>query len=190
MGRIKYINHVREFLKKTPVATLRDISMLVRNKTYSYLLVNNMVRRGELKRIKKGFYSLQDDPTLSVFCYRPAYIGLSEALSVHNLWEQETVTIIVTAQKVKRRKIEVFENNVILHRIKPKYLFGFEMIKYGDFFVPVSDIEKTLIDFVYFNQPLDKEVIREFRKRIDRKKLENYLKAYPALLRKRVLALL
>ncbi|MBI4015826.1 MAG: hypothetical protein HY362_03870 [Candidatus Aenigmarchaeota archaeon] len=190
MGRIKYIKQIREFLKKTPVATLGDINIDVRNKNYSYLLVNNMIKRGELNRIKKGFYSLQDDPTLAVFCYRPAYLGLNEALSIHNLWEQETVTIIVTAQKVKHRKVMVFENKVFLHRIKPKYLFGFEMIKQGDFYFPVSDIEKTLIDFVYFNQYLDKETIREFRKRIDREKLNDYLKSYPAILRKRVLALL
>ena len=162
MGRIKYIKQIREFLKKTPVATLGDINMVVRNKPYSYLLANNMIKRGELNRIKKGFYSLHDDPTLAVFCYRPAYLGLNEALSIHNLWEQETVTIIVTAQKVKHRKIMVFENKVFLHRIKPKYLFGFEMVKYGDFFVPVSDIEKTFIDFVYFKKYLDKETIKEF----------------------------
>ncbi len=190
MGKIKHIKTIMTLLQKSPVVTSRDLNMITKNSSYAKLLVYKLVQAGRLYRIKRGFFSLHDDPDLSVFCFKPSYIGLREALSIHGLWEQETATVIVTIQKVDKKRIEVFGNNVFFYRIKPKYMFGYEMIKVGDFYLPVSDIEKTLIDFVYFNQYLDKEVIREFRKRIDREKLEDYLKAYPALLRKRVLSLL
>ena len=67
----------------------------------------------------------------------------------------------------------------MVKRIDKRYLFGFEYYKDGDFYFPYSDIEKTFIDMIYFRQPLDKEIILEFKKRIDKKKLKDYLKKYP-----------
>jgi hypothetical protein len=64
--------------------------------------------------------------------------------------------------------------------------FGFEMIKYFDHWIPVSDVEKTFIDFVYFKEPLQEEVLAEIRKRIDRKKLDGYLKKCPGWVRRRI----
>jgi len=162
---------------------------LHRKKEYSYLLISNLIKSKEIKRIIKGFYTIHDDTIVSVFCFRPSYIGMQEALSIYNLWEQETNVVIVTTKKVKKSRIEVFENNVILHRIKPKYMFGFDIIKYGNFYVPVSDIEKTLIDLIYFNEVPDKKLLKKIKKRIDKKKLKKYLQIYPEKIRKRILLL-
>ena len=189
MGKVKYLREIKDFFRKTPVVSSRDIRMHVRS-SYRHLLVSNLIKRGKVKRVVKGFYTIHEDPTVSVFCFRPAYIGLQEALSMHNLWEQEATLVIVTAKKVKKNSIEVFGNNVILHRIKPKYVFGFDMVKYGDFYVPVSDIEKTFIDLVYFNEIPDKKLIKEIKRRINFKKLKGYLRAYPKNTRKRILAFL
>jgi hypothetical protein len=79
------------------------------------------------------------------------------------------------------------ESNVIIHRLDRKYFFGCELMKQGDFFLPVSDKEKTLIDLIYFNEVPDKTVIRKIRQSVDRKKLGNYLKHYPERFRNRVL---
>lgn len=78
------------------------------------------------------------------------------------------------------------DSNVILRRIKPSYFFGAEMLRYGDLFVPVSNLEKTLIDFIYFREPLEREVLSALKRKIDRKKLENYLKIYPKRFRENV----
>jgi len=51
-----------------------------------------------------------------------------------------------------------------------------EYVKYGGRDVPVSDREKTLLDFVYFRQPLEKEVLRVLKRRVDKKKLRSYLR--------------
>jgi len=77
-----------------------------------------------------------------------------------------------------------------VHRIKPKYLFGFELIKYGKFYVPVSDVEKTLIDFIYFKEFLDKRVLKEIKGKVDKKKINKYLKTYPEIIRKNVVKLI
>jgi predicted transcriptional regulator of viral defense system len=152
---------------------------VVRSKNYTYLLLHNLLKRGEIKRVTKGWYSQHDDPIVSVFCFKPAYIGLQEALSFHGLWEQETAVVLVTTQKARVGVRKVLESNVILRRINRKYFFGFDYLKYGDFFVPISDVEKTLIDLIYFNEIPGKDVLREIKKRMDKKKLEEYLESYP-----------
>lgn len=187
---MKYIKDVRIFFKKTPVVNSKDIALIVKNKNYAYLLVSNLIKKGEIKRITKGFYTIYEDPVLVVFCFRPAYIGLQEALSIHNLWEQETNTVVVTTKKLRVGVREIFGSNVLLRRINPKYFFGYELIKYGNFYIPVSDVEKTLIDMIHFNEILNKETLKEIKKRINMKKLSEYLEIYPEKFKKRVLGVL
>lgn len=186
MGRIKHLNKVRDLFKKTPVVSARDIRLIVKNDDYTYLLIRNLIKRGEINRIKKGYYSLYDDPMVSVFCYKPGYIGLQNALSIHNLWEQETNVVIVTAKKVRSGTREIFGNNVVIHSIRPELLFGYDLIRYGDFHIPVSDIEKTFLDLLYFNRLPDDKILGNIRNRIDTKKINNYLKVYPEKFNKRV----
>jgi len=186
MGKIIHINKIREFIKSVPVFRVRDIELLVGNRNYAHLILHKLAKKGEIKRVVKGWYSLHDDPIVSVFCFKPAYVGLQEALSLHNLWEQETNVVIITTKKVRVGIREILGNNVILRTIEPKYFFGFDLIRYENFFVPVSDIEKTLIDFVYFKENLARETLREIIKRIDKQKLIEYLKKYPSKFRQKV----
>jgi len=186
MGKIIHINKIREFIKSVPVFRVRDIELLVGNRNYAHLILHKLTKKREIKRVIKGWYSLYDDPIVSVFCFKPAYVGLQEALSLHNLWEQETNVVIITTKKVRVGLREILGNNVILRTIEPKYFFGFDLIKYENFFVPVSDIEKTLIDFVYFKESLTRETLREIIKRMDKQKLIEYLKKYPSKFKQKV----
>lgn len=183
---MKHMKEVMDFLKRSLVVSSRDIALIVKNKNYAYLLARNLIKRGVMKRIVKGFYSLHEDPVIAVFCFKPSYIGLQEALSLHNLWEQETSTVVITAKRVRPGVRKVFGSNVILHRLSPKYLFGYELMEYGNFHIPVSDIEKTLIDLIYFNEVPDKKVLTRIKKKIDHKKLEKYLKPYSEKFKKKV----
>jgi len=191
MGKIKYLKKVREFFRKTPIVTISSLKKIIKKDNgYIYLMLNNMVCSGEIYRITRGMYSIYNDPVISVFCFKPSYLGLQEALSVHNLWEQETNTVILTTKTVREGIRVVFDNNIIIRRIKSKYFFGFEYKKYGDFYVPVSDIEKTLIDLVYFCQPLDREVVHNFRTKLNMKKLQIYIKRYDSSTAEKVLAVI
>lgn len=186
MGKIIHLKKLREFFLKTPIFRMRDVELVVKNKNYSYLLLHNLAKKGEIKRVAKGWYSLSEDPSVAVYYFKPAYIGLQEALSSHEIWEQETNVVIITCRKVRTGIRNILGSNVILHRLNKKYLFGFEYVKHGDFFMPVSDIEKTFIDLVYFNEIPDKSVLKEIKKRIDKGKLNSYLKHYPLRFRKRL----
>ncbi|MEM2874967.1 MAG: hypothetical protein QW567_02980 [Candidatus Hadarchaeales archaeon] len=184
----KYIDKIREYIKRTPVASIGSISALVPDQRYAYVIVNHLLKRGEIRRITRGYYTAHEDASLLVYCMKPAYIGLQDAMSFHNLWEQETNPVIVTARKVRPGLRKVLGQNVLVRRISPKYFFGYDYLASGEFLLPVSDVEKTLIDMVYFGEL--KESTPEFRKRVDRGKLEKYLKKYGSDFRRKVLEML
>ena len=64
-------------------------------------------------------------------------------------------------------------------------MFGIEYKSINNYYFPYSDIEKTFIDMIYYKQHIDKETLKEFKKRINKKKLKSYLKKYPELMRMR-----
>lgn len=194
MGKIKYISKLREFFKKNPVVNIISVKNLIvsygGNENYAYLLLNYLMKKGEIKRITKSFYTIYEDPVVAVFCFKPAYMGLQDALSIHDLWEQETNPVILTTKTVRQGIRKIFDINVIIKRISQKYFFGIEYIKQNNFYIPVSDIEKTFIDMVYFRQGLDKNLLKNFKKKINIKKLKTYLKKYPEKISNKVLKLI
>jgi predicted transcriptional regulator of viral defense system len=179
MKKIKHINKIRDFISKTPVFTSKDIERITKNKKYAHLILTKLTGRGKIFRLTKGFYSRFGDPIFSVFCFKPAYLGLYEALSLKNLWEQETNTIIITIKKVRTGKRNILDSNVIIKRINPKYFFGFDYLPYENFYLPVSDLEKTLIDIIYFKEYLPPSLLKRIRKKINSEKLKKYLRVYP-----------
>jgi predicted transcriptional regulator of viral defense system len=190
MGKKVHIDAVRAFIKTTPVFRARDVEVIAGDRRYAHLLLHNMARRGEIVRLTRGFYSLEGDPVLSVFCFRPAYIGLQEALSMRNLWEQETNVVIVTAASARAGVREVAGSNVVVRPIPVTQFFGYEFLPYGEYRVPVSDPEKTLIDLVSLGEASDVESLGELLGAVSGGKVRKYLAAYPAPVRRSVLSLL
>ncbi|MFH0837203.1 MAG: hypothetical protein V1870_03680 [Candidatus Aenigmatarchaeota archaeon] len=187
MRKIKHMEKVLDFFEKSPVVSIRDIRMIIKDPSYTRLLLFNLIKSKKIYQITRGVYTKHDDPSLTVFCFKPAYIGLQDALSIHNLWDQETNTIIITTKKVRTGLRKVIDNNVIIHRLNKKYIFGYELIKSGNFYLPVSNKEKTLIDLFYFNEIPDKTILKAIKKELDIKKLNDYLRFYPEKFRNRVL---
>lgn len=189
MGRQKYLKEIKE-LVKSPVISYKSIQrkMLSRKHLTQYpkQLIRNLIKKGRLKQLAKGYYTDYDDISLAVFCFQPAYLGLQDALSYHSLWEQETIPVIITTRKVRNGLRTIMGKNILIHRIDPAYYFGLEYKQEGNFALPYSDIEKTLIDMIHFKQKIDSNTIKEFKKRIDSKKLKEYLKKYPTQTMKRV----
>lgn len=190
MGKVKYISDIRKFFRESPVVDIHSLKRFLKkkDKRYLYGIIHNLLKKGEIKQITKGFYTIHNDPLLIVFCLKPSYLGLQNAMSIHRLWDQQTNPVVITVLKVRQGLRKVFEHNTILRRIDKRYFFGFDYVLYGDFYVPVSDIEKTFIDLIYYKHYIDPEVIKEFKKRMDKKKLRTYLAHYPPRFRKIVIA--
>ncbi len=190
MGKEKYLKEIESLFKKSYVVDTNSINRIIqqkkRVKQYYKQLIRNLILKGRIKKLTKGFYTIYDDPSLAVFAFT-GYLGLQDALSFHNLWEQETIPIIITSKKVRTGIRKILNMNVLIKKIDKKYFFGIEYKKQGDFYLPISDIEKTFIDMIYFREKLSQNLIKGFKKRIDMEKLKQYLKKYPKNVRKRIL---
>lgn len=191
MGKEKYLREIESLFEKSPVVSYSSINRIIQNKKrvkqYTKLLVRNLILKGKIKRLAKGYYSLKNEPSLLVYCIKPSYLGLQNALSFYNLWEQETIPVIITSKKVRNGIRKIDNGNILIRRIDKKYLFGFDYVKEGDIYLPYSDIEKTFIDMIYFKERMDEKTIKNMVEKFDKKKLNSYLKKYPDNFRKKVL---
>lgn len=191
---MKYKKQLYDNFKKSKVFSLRDVRILFSNKNiskdYSKNLMSNLIKEKKIHKITNGKYTFQEEIMCIGFAFSPFYYGLQEALSLHNLHEQETNAIIITTNKIKPGIREIMDTNVYLRRIDKKYFFGYDFIKYYDIEIPVSDIEKTLIDLVYYKESISKDVILEIKKKIDLIKLNEYLEKYPITIKNKVLDLI
>lgn len=194
MANKKHLDLVLELFKKSSVVEASSIKRIMKSKKnikqYDKQLIRNLVLKGKIKRITKGYYTINEDISLGVFCFKPAYLGLQDALSFYNLWEQESIPVIITPKKVRQGIRKIFGANVLIRRIDKKYFFGFDYCKNKEFYLPYSDVEKTFIDMIYFKERINKETLKEIKKRIDNKKLDSYLKRYPKRFQKKVLKVL
>jgi predicted transcriptional regulator of viral defense system len=188
MSKSKYLNRIREVFEKSLVVDFKSIKRIIgKDKSnYSKLIIFNLIKKGEIHKISKGCYTKFTDPSLSVLCFKPSYLGLQSALSFYGLWGQETIPVVITSKKIRIGIRRVFNTNVLVRRINSKYFFGVNYEKDGKFYFPYSDIEKTFIDMVVFNEIISEEVLINFKKRINKKKLKNYLKKYPKKIQKKI----
>ncbi|MCL4383484.1 MAG: hypothetical protein M1168_01590 [Candidatus Marsarchaeota archaeon] len=193
---MKYISYIREHFTSSgfPVVKLFELRTALKTRgikdMYLKRLINYLLTRGELKRITKGVYTFHEDITVVGFAFQPFYYGLENALTIRKLWEQGTNPIVVTPKMV-RIGIRKFGNaNYLVQRIPKNLFFGYELVKYYDFWIPVSDIEKTFLDLLYFKHYIREDVLKQLKSKIDKKKLKRYLKRYLREFRREVLDLL
>ena len=191
MGKQIYLEKIDSLFEKSPVVDFKSIKRVMdkEKNNYTKLLIHNLIKKGRIKKIGKGVYTKYNDLSLAVFSFKPAYIGLQSALSCYGVWEQETIPIIITTKRVRRGVRSLMGGNIFLRNIDKKYFFGLEYKEEGNFYLPYSDLEKTFIDMVVFNQKIDKEVLKKIKNKINKSKLLNYLKRYPLKIRERVMKL-
>lgn len=182
MAKRKYLDRIEELFEKSVVVSLSDIERIIKDKKdteYAKQIVNHLVKKGKIKRLTQGWYTVNNEVGIGVLCFKPAYLGLESALSYYNLWEQETTPVIITSNLIRPGIRKCMEKNILIRRSSKKYMFGYELKEDAGYYLPYSDIEKTFIDFIVFREKLSSEVIKEFKHRIEAKKLERYLRKYP-----------
>lgn len=163
---MKYVGYIRSHFNdlKSPIFTIHELKAVLGLKGISsaYLkrLINYLISSGEILRISKGVYTFHDEITVVGFAFRPFYYGLENALTIRRLWEQGTNPIIITPNNV-RRGIRTFRGgNYSVMPIRRNLFFGYDFVQSGGFWIPVSDYEKTVIDFIYFNHYLRRDLIK------------------------------
>ena len=168
---------IREYFSKRPFFRARDVVAATgAKKGYVSLVLSSLVKKGELNRIGRGVYTFINDSSAAGFAFSPFYYGLQDALSIRGIWEQETNPVIIPPRKVRQGTRQAMGTNVMVRRISPKMFFGYGIVQYHGMAVPVSDLEKTLVDFAYFKEPVYPDVLLEMKKRLRKDVLEDYLK--------------
>ena len=173
---MKYAKMFESTFKRVdyPVFTFRDAKLALERKgitgSYLRLMLHKHYASGRIKRITKGVYTFHDDAIVVGFAFQPFYYGLESALSILGVSTQASNNIVMTTRNV-RAGIRSFQGrNYRIIRIESRLLFGFSTIKVGDFWVPISDLEKTVIDMLYFKVPIREELYPEISKKLDKRK--------------------
>ncbi|MCR4327247.1 MAG: hypothetical protein NUV46_01555 [Nanoarchaeota archaeon] len=171
----------KEILKKLNGKSVFNIQEMQRildsSKEYTKIVLNRLVKRGEIKRIKRNAYTIYSDPyIIATNLFYPSYLSFWSASNYKGHTEQILNTIQIATNK--RQKNIVFQNYKI-EFIKIKNLFGYEKIKteMGSLFV--AEDEKLIIDAVENQTKLGnfdevKKVIENSK--IDKIKLIRFLK--------------
>lgn len=175
------IDHFSDF----PVFTHRDLILYFSGKKLRPAnltrLISYMKSSGKLYTLTKGVYTFKKDDMVSGFSYTPFYYGLLSALTIRDLWTQNSRPDIITVKKIRSSNIYIFgdrEDRIFVHHIPAKYFFGFDIIRYGTLKMPVSDPEKTLIDMFYYKIRLPIQNYSGLLRAVKRKKVYEYLRAY------------
>ncbi len=176
------------------IFSTRDVKIFLQSKNssldYVSLFLNSNLKRKKIVRLKRGHYSFSDNLENVEKIFSPSYHGLQDALSIYGLWQQQTIPVLITPRKVRSGERMVLDSKILVRRINRKMFFGFEEKKYFDSWITISDMEKTLIDFVYYGEPLDKQTLRKMKKKINMKTMNSYLKLVNKKTREKVLGLL
>jgi len=177
MEKMKHKEKIEALFEKSVVVDYKSIERIVGSE-YAKLLISNLLKKKTIFKIGKGFYTKHYDISLAVFSFKPAYLGLQCALSYYGLWEQETIPVIVTTKKVRRGLRDILGGNVLIRNIDKRFFFGVNLVKEGSHYYPYSDLEKTVIDLIWFNEKIDLKILKKILNKIDFVKFNKYLKVY------------
>ena len=188
---MKYMTEFKENFSSKPAFSSYEVKNFFSFREgpdgYYKTILNNLVRSGRIFRITRGHYTFYNEVQFTGFAFKPFYYGLQDALSLTNIWEQETNPVIITPRKV-RSGTRIFEGrNYLIRWIDRKMFFGYSLLSYGDFFIPVSDVEKTIIDIVYYHEFVPEDIKEVLMERVRENILQEYLSRLLPDLRKRVL---
>lgn len=153
---------------------------------YARKFMSIVISNGSVYRITRGIYSMHKDINLAGYAFRPFYYGLGTALTHHGLWEQQATQTIITTRNVREGTRVFFGLNATIRRIPEELFFGYVKERYGDFHFYVSDVEKTLIDVVYYKFVVEDYVYANLFRHAGRAKLAGYLKKCPERIRQGV----
>ena len=152
----------------------RFLLKLGADEPYIRLMLHNMVKSGQLYRIKNGVYTFHRNEEVVGFAFRPFYYGLEYALTIRRIWTQRAVPVIITKSTANPGIRELLGIRVNLHRIRENMFFGFDYVNYGGIYVPVSDPEKTMLDFIYYGIRPDRDTMSVLRGKVNEAKLKEY----------------
>lgn len=178
MPRRKY----DEFVSRLLNASVFSFSVVASKcgEGYAKQLVYRLKRKGLIVELLKGVYTSKNSPYMLLKAIPFSYVGLGSAAFLHGALNQVTALTILTpwaSRLVKSGVRSIAGQKVIIRKISEKMYFGYDymFIEEVNEYVRVSDPEKTLIDAIYFNYPLLREMLPGLLELVDKVKLRSYV---------------
>lgn len=177
-------------LKDFLVFSIKDIEKI--DSSFHKQRLSEWQKRGYIRKISNGFYIFTDLPIseqilfmIANRVYKPSYISLEMALSIYGIIP-ESVYGITSVTSKKTKKLKTLIGDFVYRQVKPELMFGYELREYKGHYYQIAELEKAILDYLYFNPKINDDEsfegirfnISEIKERIDLDKLNNYLNAF------------
>ena len=169
---------IGQIIGEYPVVNFNEIVRRVNSREYAKQVVQRMINKKQLTRIKKGLFTASNNAlSVSSNIYCPSYISFLAASQYYGL--TEIIPRVISVVTPNRYKPVEFKN----YKIEFVYLnkiFGYHKKRRGKEVIVISDLEKLMIDaFLKPKHMGNFEEIKNVFKNaghLDKKKLVEYLK--------------
>jgi predicted transcriptional regulator of viral defense system len=173
---------VAEAVVNMPFFRIENLLTICDDKKYLRILLSRINKRGEIVRVKRGFYvsvaylnekkikNASNDYLEYIACqiYEPSYLSAEYILSDYGVLSESVYGLAL----VSLNKTITIKNNLgffSYHHIKEKLFIGYEVLKTGGFLVRKASLAKALFDFLYFRKNIivDFANFKELRLNLD-----------------------
>ncbi|MDP4762044.1 MAG: hypothetical protein NWR97_00205 [Salibacteraceae bacterium] len=115
-------------------------------------------KKGYIAKIRRGYYYLTDQPINEAFLfkaankiYSPSYVSLESAFSFYNLIPEATFVIrAVSTQNTAHFDTPLSQFDY--KHVKPSLFFGYVIETENNYTFKIAELEKALLDFIYFKK--------------------------------------
>jgi predicted transcriptional regulator of viral defense system len=149
---------IKEQLQKLKIFCLEDIYMVDPN--FRQATLYDWEKKGYVKRIRNKWYIFSDfNPYDQDFfliankIYSPSYVSLEMALCHYNVIPEEVLKVT----SVTTRKTCFFQTDFgtyIYKSVSPYLFFGYKIVESNDYRIKFAELEKAILDYLYFNSGL------------------------------------
>jgi len=188
---MKYQEFYQTFKKRTLIS-LNEIRKI--EEDFPKLNLKNRSEKWYIKPIIKWRYIFGDiaiDENILYYIsnniYNPSYISMEVALSYYHLIPEWVFTITAVSSK-KTQAFDTLFGKFSYRSIKENLLFGYALKKIWNISYKIAEIEKAVLDFLYFRPDITTEKnfeelrfdCYEFMQQANIAKMQNYAKQYPS----------
>lgn len=154
-------NTFKKQLSKFVVFSLSDIKKV--DSQFYPARLNEWQAKGYIKKLRRGYYMFSDvsldESTLFLIAnrlYAPSYVSGEMALSYYGLIPEGVYSVT----SVSSKKTAAFKTPIgkfSYRTLKPSLLFGYSLEKSSVGQYKIADIEKAVLDYLYFNPNMNNE---------------------------------
>lgn len=188
---MKYQEFYQTF-KKRILISLNEIRKI--EEDFPKLNLKNRTEKWYIKPIIKWRYIFADVNVdenilyhISNKIYDPSYVSMEMALSHYNLIPEGVFTVTAVSSK-KTQAFDTLFGKFSYRSIKENLMFGYTLKKIWNLNYKIAEIEKAVLDFLYFRPDITTEKnfeeLRfdsyEFIQQANITKMQNYAKQYPS----------